>query len=534
MKNKHLITKILSMALLCTIFVSNCTGCASVEENEDTKTESELSVVKTAEYDSGVVNPEGGSCEIIQYNSETRRYYVVNGTTGTLDIIPRVIDEGKEIKYSLKDELAKKEADFKYGDMTSVAVSEKSDLVAVAVQAADLTENGRVVFMNYNNEIVSVVEVGVQPDNVIFTDDGLKVLSANEGEPRNGYGAELDPKGTISIIDIKEGVEAANVTEVTFECLDSEESRNKLIEEGVIIKKGTKPSDDFEPEYIAINGNIAYVSLQEANAIAVIDIDEARIISVNSLGYKNHNEEKNALDLASDGIINIKNEDVYGIYMPDAISIFEYEGRTFLVTANEGDSREWGEEDSAGYHSNEIKTTDINGEKVTIFDQTEYDGLDSNKTYIFGGRSFSIYEVNTDGTMHQVFDSGSEFEKVVAEMIPEYFNCSNDDIELDSRSGKKGPEAEGVVIGDINNKKYAFIGIERIGGVIIYDITDPENVSYVNYINSRDFTEDIAGDVSPEGLDFVSASESVSGNAELMVAHEVSGTVAIYELKELN
>lgn len=537
MKNRYLITKILSIMLVCTVLVGHCTGCAKTEvmEAEIEETEevsSQISITKIAEYDSGVINPDGGSSEIVQYNADTHMYYAVNGTTGTLDIIPREANKGTEIKYDLKGELAKVENDFEYGDMTSVAVNENSDLIAVAVQAADTTENGRIVFMNYNNEIISTIEVGVQPDNVIFTEDGGKVLSANEGEPRNGYGEEIDPEGTISIIDLENGVDSAIVTEVTFEEFDSEEARNKLIEDGIIIKKETNPSNDFEPEYITINGERAYVSLQEANAIAVIDIEDARIISINSLGFKDHNIEVNALDLADDGKVNIKTENVYGIYMPDAISSFTKDGKTYLVTANEGDSREWGDEESEQFHCNEKKITDINGEKVTVFDTSEYDGLEMDQTYIFGGRSFSIYEVNLDGTMYQVFDSGSDFERITAERLPEYFNCSNDDIELDSRSGKKGPEAEGVVIGKVNDKMYAFIGIERIGGIMIYDITDPENTSFVHYINSRDFTTDIAGDVSPEGIDYVSSTESVSGNAEIIVSHEVSGTVAIYEIKE--
>ena len=281
------ITKILSIMLVCMVLVGHCTGCAKTEvmEAEVEETEevsSQISITKIAEYDSGVINPDGGSSEIVQYNADTHMYYAVNGTTGTLDIIPREANKGTEIKYNLKDELAKVENDFEYGDMTSVAINENSDLIAVAVQAADATENGRIVFMDYNNEIISIIEVGVQPDNVIFTEDGGKVLSANEGEPRNGYGEENDPEGTISIIDLKNGVDSAIVTEVTFEEFDSEEARNKLIEDGIIIKKETNPSIDFEPEYITINGERAYVSLQEANAIAVIDIEETRIISINS------------------------------------------------------------------------------------------------------------------------------------------------------------------------------------------------------------------------------------------------------------
>ena len=99
---------------------------------------------------------------------------------------------------------------------------------------------------------------------------------------------------------------------------------------------------------------------------------------------------------------------------------------------------------------------------------------------------------------------------------PEHFNCSNDNNDIDDRSGKKGVEAENVTIGNVGEKIYAFIGLERIGGVMMYDVTNPEKISYANYINSRDFSADIAGDDSPEGLCFISESESVDGNAHFL------------------
>lgn len=602
MSKKKLVTKLAASFLAATLIVSNTGMIAYAQEtdvvdtvtilktddikdvlteevpvtDEQTKTvtdttnatgyendTADILIEKTAGYDSGVEDADGGTAEIVQYNSDTKNYYVVNGKTGTLDIVPReAYDENSKtgVKCDIKSALAKLRPDFTYGDMTSVAVSTKTDLIAIAVQAEGTLDEGLIVLMNYDNQIVAVVGAGVQPDMVTFTEDGTKVLSANEGEPRDGYtvesesdtataaempagpgGApggsetqELDPAGTITIVDLSNGLTNITTQEVTFEKYDDEAERAALVEAGVIIKTDTAPSLDFEPEYIAVSGNTAYVTLQEANAIAVIDIKNAKVVAINSLGFKDHSLEENALDLTADGIINIETQNVYGIYMPDAISTYIVNGITYLVTANEGDSREWGEEDTDGYHCNEAKTKDITGEKVTIFDQSEYDGLDADKTYIFGGRSFSIYAMNADGTMTQVYDSGSDFETITSEIeaLQAYFNCSNDDTELDSRSGKKGPEAEGVVVGQIGEKTYAFIGLERIGGVMIYDITDPANSTYVNYINTRDFSADIAGDVSPEGLAFVAASESVSGNAELIVANEVSGTVAIYEMTE--
>ena len=131
-----------------------------------------------------------------------------------------------------------------------------------------------------------------------------------------------------------------------------------------------------------------------------------------------------------------------------------------------------------------------------------------------------------------MYDSGSEFEEKTAVYVPENFNCSNDDKTMDDRSGKKGPEVESVTVGTVGEKTYAFVGLERVGGVMVYDITEPEQSSFVNYINSRDFSQDIAGDDSPEGLCFIPAADSEDGNAYLLASCEVSGTVAAYRLTE--
>ena len=119
---------------------------------------------------------------------------------------------------------------------------------------------------------------------------------------------------------------------------------------------------------------------------------------------------------------------------------------------------------------------------------------------------------------------------MTAQYLPKYFNCSNDDLSIDDRSGKKGPEPETVTVGTVGDKTFAFVTLERIGGVMAYDITNPADVSFVNYINSRDFSSDVAGDNSREGLKFIPASESPTGKALLMAACEVGGTVAVYEM----
>lgn len=177
-----------------------------------------------------------------------------------------------------------------------------------------------------------------------------------------------------------------------------------------------------------------------------------------------------------------------------------------------------------------IKEGEVAG-KVVYFDSSDYDGLDANTDYLFGGRSFTIFEVSETG-MTEVYSSGNDFEAKTGAYVPDNFNCSNDDKSIDDRSGKKGPEAESVITGEVDGRTYAFVTLERTSGIMVYDITDPANATYVNYINSRDFSEDVKDDVSVEGMSFVSAVDSATGQALLLAACEVSGTMAVYELGE--
>ena len=163
---------------------------------------------------------------------------------------------------------------------------------------------------------------------------------------------------------------------------------------------------------------------------------------------------------------------------------------------------------------------DANGDSV-------YESL-----YTLGGRSLSIWKSN--GV--QVFDSGSDFERIVAASNPAFFNASNDDRNFDSRSDNKGPEPEGLVLGTVGKRQYAFVGLERMGGVIIYDITNPHAPVFVDYANNRDFSVDpydatAAGDLGPEGLLFIDAKDSPTRSPLLVVANEVSGTVTLYKIE---
>lgn len=510
-----------------------------------------LDLTQEARYDAGMTNADGGVMEIVDYNTVTGWAYAVNGQTGNLTAIAvkdmadsESVDllDGNDI--DVKSIVEANCEGFTYGDMTSVAVSADGTKLAAAVQAEGYADNGRVAVFTCNADgtltFEQAYETGVQPDMVTFTPDDSRILTANEGEPREGYAdGAVDPAGSVTVITVADGT-AVNVD---FTAYDSNEERQKLVDAGIVMKKDTVPSEDLEPEYIAAGNDTAYVTLQEANAIAVIDLDSLKVTGIYSAGYEDYSTTAVDIDKKDEAYNPAVYESLRGIRMPDGVALYSVDGVDYIVTANEGDSREWGDylnEDERDFGDGQTSpsgkiTAENSGltGKVVFFDSSDYDGLDSGLDYVFGGRSFTVFRADKSG-LTEIYDSGSDFEAKTAEYIPENFNCSNDDKSLDDRSGKKGPESESITVGTVGERTYAFIGLERVGGVMVYDITDPAETVYVNYINSRDFSEDIAGDDSPEGLCFIPAADSADGNAYLLAACEVSGTVAAYELTANN
>lgn len=203
----------------------------------------------------------------------------------------------------------------------------------------------------------------------------------------------------------------------------------------------------------------------------MLDLDNAQFTDIYSVGFEDYS--KIAVD------INKKDEQydpkaytsLRGIRMPDGISLYETGGETYLLTANEGDARAWPVEEETDTNEIKNKQSPVNkietGGKVTWFDVSQYDGLESDTDYIFCGRSFTLFQVTENG-LKEVFDSDSDFERITDEKLADYFNCSNDDIEKEDRSGKNAPEPESVTVGTVGGKTYAFIALERIGGVMVY------------------------------------------------------------------
>jgi len=415
--------------------------------------------------------------------------------------------------------------------VNSVAI--KNGIVALAMEANPITSNGSVVFFNTNGVFQNQVTVGALPDMLTFTPDGNRVLVANEGEARGA----IDPDGSISIIDLSAGVLNATVNTANFTGFNGQE--NTLRNQGVRIFPGQTVSQDVEPEYITVSddGTTAWVALQENNAIAVVDIVKAQVTSILPLGAKNFNALGNGFDPSDrDGGVNINNWPVFGLYQPDTIATVTIAGQTYLITANEGDTRNEARRVST-------LTLDPNvfpnaaqlqlAQNLGRLDVSSIDGLNAQGQYsqlfAYGGRSFSIWNV-TNG-LSQVFDSGDDFEQILATfsatpLTASIFNSDGNPSSFDSRSDNRGPEPEGLALGTVRNRLYTFVGIERAGGFMVYDITNPSNPLFTNYINDWQL-----GDISPEGLLFIPAADSPNGTPLLIVANEVSRNVAIYSVK---
>ncbi len=468
-----------------------------------------------------------GASEITAYDPATRRAFVVNAQAGTIDVL------------DIRDPRApRRAATLTAPGANSVAVH--GGLVAVAQEAAKKTDPGKVsLFQARTGRKLKEFTVGALPDMVTFTDDGRRLVVANEGEPISYcHGAVDDPEGSISVIDLRRG----KVRTAGFGRFNGQADR--LREAGVrLTGPGVSVAQDLEPEYVTTQGGTAWVTLQENNAIAVVDLDRATVTRIAPLGLKDF--ARSGLDASDrDGKIDIRPRPVKGMYMPDAVADFRSRGRTFLVTANEGDSREW------DCHTDEKRVKDINLSTTAFPDAADLrkdaelgrltvaadSPADASGAYTalhtFGTRSISVW---SDRGEH-VWDSGDELERLIARELPTHFNADNEDNDsFDNRSDNKGPEPEGVTVGQVRGRPYAFVGLERVGGIVAYDLTDPRRPKQAAYLNTRDFNGSVedgtAGDVGPEGVLFVPAHHSPTRHPLLIVGHEVSGTTAIYEVR---
>ena len=474
--------------------------------------------------------------EIVAYDRKTRRAFAINSQDNDLAVID-LRDPGAPV-------LVEKVSLDAYGAGLN-SVDTHDGLVAVAVEAGPKTDPGKVVFLDAQTLAVrGAVTVGALPDMLTFDDEGQRVLVANEGEPESYLPGAVNPEGSVSIIDLSRGVGRAVVRTAGFGAF----SKEALVARGIrVFGPGATAAQDLEPEYITLAGRTAWVTLQEANAVAVLDVPTATVTDILPFGLKDHAIQGNGLDASDrDNAINIATWPVFGLYQPDAIASFRVGPRLFLLTANEGDSRSsddfpgFNEEvrlGSTGYlldpttfpNAAALKANAALGRLNVTNASGDLDGDgDFDQIHVFGARSFSIWTT----TGEQVWDSGDQIEQFVADPANGYaaiFNASNSNNTRDDRSDNKGPEPEGAVVGKVGGRSFAFIGLERIGGVMAYDVTDPYAPTFAAYANSRGLAS-VSGDRGAEGVEFVSADDSPNGLPLVLLGNETSRTVTVFQV----
>ncbi|MCG9554689.1 choice-of-anchor I family protein [Vibrio sp. Isolate31] len=525
------------------------------------------------------------AAEIVSYDSCTDKLYVVNAQAKKVDVLSMNADSSPNSEGSIDLQSAALASGINIGAANSISTHQ--GLVAVAIENANKQQNGIIALYRSDTlELITTYTTGALPDMVSFSKDGRYIASANEGEPNSDY--TIDPEGSVTLVDLANGPLRAKVNQIDFKAFNQGQPRHAELTDKVRISDpNATVAQDLEPEYLtfAENGKL-YVALQENNALAAIDVATAEVDAVLGLGGKPWDSEQ--LD-ASNKDKNIGNLQSYamleGLYMPDSITSYSVDGNTYIVTANEGDGREYGikttqkvcddkgfEWDGDDYQGTESYTTEkdfciayvdeVRGKKLDVDASHPLAGALKNnkqlarlkvikpqgtlaadqKVQAFGSRSFSIW--NESGEL--VFDSGDDFARIVLDQDPANFNSTNDNNQSgDDRSDDKGEEPEAIEVAEINGKHYAFIGLERQGGIMVYDVTQPKSASFISYLNNRDFTQPVctkvdedgdcendtynskSGDLGPESIKHFTR----SGNHFIAVGNEVSGSTSVYRVE---
>ncbi|GIQ59846.1 hypothetical protein Flavo103_29820 [Flavobacterium collinsii] len=501
--------KNLSLSLLTALFVmASC-------NNDETSNNQEPEVVVNENPGSfkeiGSITIGGeAAAEISAYDEKTKRLFTVNNSgTNQIDVID-ISDPTKPTKIG-KIDLTPYE-----GASNSVAVYDGK--LAVALESTlNKQGNGKVVIFNTSDySLIKQVTVGALPDMITFSPDGKYIMTANEGEPNTDY--SQDPNGTISII------ETATYTVTTLDFSSFSSQAETLKKDGFRISKFAKSfAQDIEPEYITIadDSKTAWITLQENNGVAKVDLTSKTITALYPLGFKNFNTAENAIDVSDkDDKIAFNPWKVKGMFMPDAISHFSANNVPYFVTANEGDAREYAaysdikrmkdmKLDATAFPDAAALKLETNlGRLNLITDMGDSDGDgDLDEIVAFGGRSFSIWNGNTGKI---VYDSKNDVDKKTNEL------GTYDD----KRSDDKGSEPEAVVVAKMGSQNILFVGLERSDAFMTYDVTNPNSPQYLQTVKTGD---------APEGVLFIPASKSPTKRSLLVVSSEGDGTVKIYQ-----
>jgi hypothetical protein len=534
-------------------------GCASVEPPaiEPVSLESgsnDIRLTFVGRYTFGFFDI--GAAAPAAYDPKTRRLFVVAVDRGWIDTL--------DISDPSEPRLITRKLVLGYGGFPN-SIDVENGVLAVALKSVINTLPGKVLFFDVDGRRLGTpVRAGVKPVQLAYTATGGELVVANQGEANGDY--TIDPSGSVSIVDL--GLRAPDCRGeacaidpegVLLDFREFNDRRDELVAEGVrIYGPNATVAQDLEPEAVAIapDGEMAWVSLQRNNAMAVVDLSRREIDDIFALGTKNHSLQQNALDASDrDGAITIRPWPLRSYFQADIFAAYEVDGSTYLVTPNEGDPRDFDgftevrrvrdlRLDPTAFPDAATLQQDRNLGRLRVTNadgDTDGDG-DFDQIFMLGARSFAIWTAS--GQL--VFDSGDDLEQIIAEAVPECFNCSDSSINFDGQSADRGPEPESVAVGSVGGRYYAFIAPERIGGVYVCDITRPQAPSFQQYINFRDFSVDPsqvceenrplseecaqAGDLGPEGVLFIAAEDSPIGVPLIAVSHELSTSTTLYRI----
>ncbi len=442
------------------------------------------------------------------------------------------------------------------GNASSVTVH--GDLVAVSLLDDEEWRDGQVQVMRYADslEVVGLYKVCSQPDMIKFTPDGKNLLVACEGSPSADFSE--DPEGGIAVLSVAKAGDAdlwkqAEYTVARFDKLDT----NALKKAGVRAPGVQGFVKSLEPEYITVSEDSrwAWVSLQENNAIARLDIKARKVKNVFPLGYLDYSSGA-TVDAVSNGLIEMKKYPLRGLRQPDGIASFAIGDKHYVLTANEGapvnDYKAWTDVTTPMMLAeqgrlnrqvftdsllNELKDLTVSGLERTC-DGERNKSTACKHMNVFGSRSMSIFDGKTGRLVWDTYDT---FERVLAKIAPEYFNwnAKKEKVKMDKRSSDKGCEPENVTVGEVGYRRYAFVGLERTSGIMVIDVTEAETPRYIKAPKPEEYKGPKVVDYyldpldrGPEGVLFIPADKSPLANqALLIVGYEYSKTLTIYTVK---
>jgi len=290
------------------------------------------------------------------------------------------------------------------GEPTSVAVLGAHALVAVNTSADYVNVSGRLVVVDIaKREKVSEIPLPGQPDSVARSKDGrsVAVVIENERDEDLGNGAPPQaPAGSLVIVDV-EGAPATWKTRTV-----------------ALTGLADLFPGDPEPEYVDINDdNVAVVTMQENNHIALVDLKAGRVTKHFSAGSVTL-DKVYLVDAPRPNQVSLTQSQPNRLREPDGVT---WISNSRFVTANEGD---------------------LSG----------------------GSRGFTVF--NADGTV--AYEAGSALEHLMVRIG--HYN--------DKRSDAKGNEPENAESGRFEGTDYLFVASERSSVIAVYDMSRPESPAF--------------------------------------------------------